>query len=135
MAAEVIKDAVVTVGGVDLSSVVKAVRLPVSFDVKEKTGMGDAAKRRAAGAKDWELGIDWYGDYAASGLYATVQPLVGTSAAVTVKKDSGATAPTNPLWSGNVLVSEFPFIDAEYGEYHEFSTTWPCDGDITTATS
>ena len=133
MAAETLKDVTVSVGAQDLSSLVKGVRLPVSYDVKSKTGMGDAAETNAAGTKRWEVSIDWYGDFAASSVYATIQPLLGTSAECIITPKDTTTSATNPQWTGNVIISEFPFIDATYGEMHEFSTTWPCNGDYTIA--
>lgn len=135
MAAETITDASVTIGGVDLSSLIKAVTVNKTFDPKETTGFGATVKTREAGLGDVEISIDWFGDYAASSVYATMEPLIGTVTTYAVKKSSGATAATNPQWSGNVLVTEFPLIAAEHGEVHEFSTTWPGDGDYTEATA
>ena len=135
MAKEVLLDASISVGGVDLSSFVKSVTLTPSYDAKECTAFGDTAVTRLAGLKDWELSIDWYGDYAASGVYATISPLIGTSAECIILKDAGATSATNPTWTGDFIITEFPFIDAEIGELHEFSTTWPGDRDITITTS
>ena len=135
MAKEVLLDASISVGGVDLSSFVKSVTLTPSFDAKECTAFGDTAVSRLAGLKDWELSIDWYGDYAASSVYATIAPLIGTSAECIIAKDATAsTSATNPTWTGDFIITEFPFIDAEIGELHEFSTTWPGDGDITIGT-
>lgn len=135
MAAETIKDATVSIGGVDLSSLVKKVTIVSSAEAKETTGFGADAKTRAVGLKDVQIDIDWFGDYAASGVYATIEPLIGTSAAYSVKKDSGTTAATNPVWSGNCIITEFPLIDATHGEVHEFSTSWPGNGDYTETTS
>lgn len=135
MAAETIKDAVVSIGGVDLSSLVKSVTLKPVVEAKETTGFGADAKTRAAGLKDITLDIDWYGDYAASSVYATIEPLIGTSAAYSIAKDSGTTAATNPTWTGNCIITEFPLIDAKHGEVHEFSTSWPGNGDYTETTS
>jgi hypothetical protein len=128
MAKEVLTGAFISVGGVDLSSLVKSVTVTQTAEEKETTAFGQAAMARVAGLRDYEISIDWYGDYAAASVYATMQPLIGTATTCIVKKDSGTTAATNPSFSGSFLVTEFPFIEAEHGEVHEFSTTWPYAG-------
>lgn len=128
MAIEVITGASITVGAVDLSSMVKSVTITQTSDAKQTTAFGNAAMARVGGLFDYELSIDWYGDYAASSVYATLQPLIGTATTCVVKKSSATTSATNPQFSGSFLVTEFPFIDAEVGEVHEFSTSWPYAG-------
>ena len=137
MAKEVITGASISVGAVDLSSMVKKVTVTQTTDVKETTAFGNAARARVPGVVDYELSIDWYGDYAASSVYATLQPLFNTAATCIIKKSSGSVSATNPSFTGSFIVSEFPFIDAEHGEVHEFSTTWPYAGGsvVTPATS
>lgn len=137
MAKEVITGASISVGGVDLSTLVKSVTVTQTGEAKETTAFGNAARARVGGLLDYELSIDWYGDYAASQVYATIQPLLNATTECIVKKDSGTTAATNPSFTGTFLVTEFPFIDAEHGEVHEFSTTWPYAGgtEVTPATT
>lgn len=135
MAAEVINAASITIGGVDLSTVCKAITLKKTYDTKEAMAFQQTAKSQAVGLPSVTLDVDWYGDFAASGLNATLEPLAGTSAAYAIKKDSGATAATNPEYSGNVYISDWTAFDMEVGEYHEFSTSWVGDGDWSVATA
>lgn len=137
MAKEVLTGSHLTVGSVDVSSMVKKITVTQTSEAKETQAFGNAAKARVGGLVDYELSVDWYGDYAASAVYATLQPLFNTATTCVVKKSSGAVAATNPSFSGSFLVNDFPFIDAEHGEVHEFSTTWPYAGGsvVTPATS
>jgi hypothetical protein len=128
MAKEVLTGAFISVGGVNLSSMVKSVTVTQTAEEKDITAFGNAAMARVGGLRDYEISIDWYGDYAASSVYATLQPLIGSAATCIVKKDSGTTSGTNPSFSGSFVITEFPFIEAEHGEVHEFSTTWPYAG-------
>ena len=129
MAKEVITGASVVIATVDLSSFVKSVTITQTNEEKETTAFGNAARARVAGLRDDEIRIDWYLDYATSpSPYAVLQTLIGTAVTCVVKKSSGATAATNPSFTGSFLVTEFPFIEAEHGEVHEFSTTWPYAG-------
>lgn len=137
MAQEVITGASITVGGVDLSSMIKSVTVTQTGEAKEIQAFGDTAMNRVGGLLDYEISIDWYGDYAGAGVHATIQPLINATTSCVVRKDSGTVSATNPQATGTFLVTEFPFIDAEHGEVHEFSTTWPYAGGsaITVVTS
>jgi hypothetical protein len=129
MAKEVITGASITIAAVDLSAFVKSVTITQTAEEKDITAFGQAAMARAAGLRDYELSIDWYMSYAVSpSPYAVIQTLIGTAATCIVKKSTAATSATNPSFSGSFLVTEFPFIEAEHGEVHEFSTTWPYAG-------
>ena len=129
MAKEVITGASVNIASANLSPFVKSVTITQTAEEKETTAFGQAARARVAGLFDYEISIDWYMDYAAAPTpYATLQPLIGTAVTCVVKKDAGATSGTNPEFSGSFLITEFPFIEAEHGEVHEFSTTWPYAG-------
>ena len=129
MAAEVITGASIVLNSVDLSTMIKKVEVRKTFEVKEKNGFQDAAVFQQAGIAKIQIDIDWYGDYAASGVYDTIFSLLGLSTTYAIKKDSGADATDNPAATGSVIVTDFPFIAAENGEFHEFSTSWPGDGD------
>jgi hypothetical protein len=138
MAKEVITGASITIATVDLSAFIKSVTITQTAEEKETTAFGQLAMARLGGLRDYELSIDWYMSYAASpSPYAVIQTLIGTAATCIVKKNSGTTSGTNPSFTGSFLVTEFPFIEAEHGEVHEFSTTWPYAGGtvITPATT
>ena len=128
MAKEVLTGSFISVGGVNLSSLIKSVTVTQTAEDKDVTAFGQAAMARVAGLRDYEISIDWYGDYDAASVYATMQPLIGTAATCIVRKVSTVAAPTNPQFSGSFVITEFPFIEAEHGEVHEFSTTWPYAG-------
>ena len=129
MAKEVITGASITIATVDLSAFIKSVTITQTAEEKDTTAFGQAAMARVAGLRDYEISIDWYMSYATTpSPYAVIQTLVGTAATCVVKKSTAATSATNPSFSGSFLVTEFPFIEAEHGEVHEFSTTWPYAG-------
>ena len=129
MAKEVITGASITIATVDLSQFIKSVTITQTSEEKETTAFGQLAMARVGGLRDYEISIDWYMSYAATpSPYTAIQTLVGTAATCVVKKSTAATGATNPQFSGSFLVTEFPFIEAEHGEVHEFSTTWPYAG-------
>jgi len=135
MAVEYLSAASITVGGVDLSDHVTRVQLMREWDDLDTTAFGSSNRTRIAGLGSWSVAIDWQQDFAASEVYATLQPLGGTTTTVALKKDSGSTAATNPQFSGTVVVTGLDHINAGVGQLHTFSTTWPGTGDLTIATS
>ena len=138
MPKEVITGASVSIATIALAPWVKKVTITQTADPKETTAFGQAAVARVGGLVDYEISIDWFGDYATTpSPYSALQGLINTIVVCAVKKSTAATSATNPLFTGSFLVTEFPFIDAEHGEVHEFSTTWPYAGGtvITPATS
>lgn len=133
--ATVITNAVVTVGGVDLSSHVKKVTLTTSTGEVETTTFGNTAKRRMSSLKDSKISLDFLQSFDAAAVEATIAPLVGSTAAITVKPQGSTTAGTNPAYSFNALISEWSPLDASVGELAAANVTWPIDGTIAKATA
>ena len=134
--AEVITGAVVTIETIDLSSNIKSFELTQSFDEVDTTSMtGGGYKERKAGLSDASVAIEFYQDWAAASVDATINGKVGTTAAVTLKKSSASTSATNPLYSFNVLVTEWTPLSASVGEAAMSSVTWPVSGAITVTTT
>jgi len=131
----VVTNAVVTIGGVDLSSHITKVTLSTSVNELETTTFGNTAKRRVAGLKDSTVAIDFNQDFAASAVEATLYPLVGSTTAVVVKPNGTAASSTNPSYTFNALITEWMPLDAQVGELATASVTFPVDGTITKATA
>lgn len=135
MAKLVLTDPAITIASVDLADHVANVSLNQSFADVATTAFGSTAVTRVAGLGDHSISLDFHEDFAASEVFATIASAVGTSVAVTVKPVDAATSATNPQWSFNVIVTEWPLLNGAVGDLATASVTWPIDGDITTATS
>jgi hypothetical protein len=131
----VVTNAVVSIGGVDLSSHITKVTLSTSVNELETTTFGQTAKRRVGGLKDSTVAIDFNQDFAAAAVEATLYPLVGSTTAVVVKPNGTAVSSTNPSYTFNVLVTEWMPLDAQVGELASASVTFPVDGLVTKATA
>jgi hypothetical protein len=125
----------VTVNSVDLTDHITSVDFVENASEIETTAMGDANVTRIGGLKDGSVRISWHQDYASSEVYATLNPLLGTTTTVVVKPTSAAVGATNPSKSVSALVSELPFISGEVGGLSTFDTNWSFTGAVTTATS
>lgn len=135
MATFAFTDAVVTVGGTDLSAWVTSVSLSVTADELEDTAMGDTYRSRLAGLKDWSVTIEFNQDFASSAVDDTLWPLLATTATVAIKPTSGSTSATNPQYSGSVLVSQYPAFGNGVGDKATVSVTWPGAGTLSRATA
>lgn len=131
----VVTNAVVTIGGVDLSSHITKVTLSTSVNELETTTMGNTAKRRVAGLRDSSVAIDFNQDFSAAAVEATLYPLIGSTTQVVVKPNGSTASSTNPSYTFNALVTEWMPLDAQVGELASASVTFPVDGTITKATA
>jgi hypothetical protein len=125
----------VTVNSVDLTDHITSIDFTETVSEIETTAMGDANVTRIGGLKDGSVSISWHQDFASSEVYATLNPLLGTTTTVLVKPTSGAVSATNPSKSVSCLVTELPFVSGAVGELATFDTSWPFTGVVTTATS
>lgn len=133
--AQVITNAAVTIGGVDLSQHITKVTLSSTRAEIETTTMGNSAKRRVGGLADNSVSFDFNNDYAGAATEATLYPLLGSTAQVQVWPNGTSTGTANPKYTFNVLVTEWMPLDAQVGELTTASITWPVDGTIAKATA
>jgi hypothetical protein len=136
MARIVLTNVEVTIAGVDLSNHIASVTLGSTYDVVETTAFAggnvpNAAKTRQAGLVDNSVTLEFHQDFAAASVEATIYPLLGTLANVTVKPiDGTAVAADNPEYQFNALVSEWTPLNGAVGELATASVTWPISGVI-----
>ena len=128
-------DASVTINSVDLSDHVAQVSFTETSAELESTAMGDSNVTRIGGLKDGSVTIEFHADFAASEVYATINPLLGTTTTVLVVPVSGSVSATNPSKSVSALVTDVPFVDHAVGDLATVSVTWPFSGAVTTATA
>lgn len=118
MATFVYKSVKVTVNSVDLSSKVTGVTLTREYEQVDNTTMGSSGARSyGPGLENNTCEITFLSDYAASQVYATLSPLVGTTTTVKVKPTDAATSATNPEFSltGAALLS-LNLVDGTVGD-------------------
>lgn len=131
----VVTNAIVSIGGVDLSTHITKVTLSTSVNELEVTTMGNTAKRRVGGLKDSSVKIDFNQDFNSAAVEATCYPLLGSTTQIVVKPAGTTVSATNPSYTFNALCTEWTPLDAQVGELATASITWPVDGLITKATA
>tara|TARA_S200002703_G_scaffold158098_2_gene167600 strand:- start:255 stop:668 length:414 start_codon:yes stop_codon:yes gene_type:complete len=125
----------ITINGTDFSSSLAAATLDISAAEQEVTAFGDTFVQRIAGLKDASISLDFHQDFGAASVDAVLFPLLGSNATVVIAPTSGATAATNPAYSGVFLCTEYQPYASSVGDLATLSVSWPlADGTISRGT-
>ena len=136
MAKFVATDYRITINGTDFSSSLAAATLDISAAEQEVTAFGNTFVQRISGLKDASISLDFHQDFGAASVDAVLFPLLGSNATVVIAPTSGATAATNPAYSGVFLCTEYQPYASSVGDLATLSVSWPiASGTITRATS
>jgi hypothetical protein len=117
--AQISRNVKLKVDGVDLSNHVHKIAFTIKWDNVDVSAMGASYKQRLLGLGDAQLTVDFYNDFSAGSVYATLQPLAGsnTEFEVEVIPDSTlATSATNPRISMFAVMDAFNPVDATVGQ-------------------
>lgn len=128
----------VTLNGTDLTSSLHAVTLDVNSNEVETTTFGTATttyKTVIGGIVSGSVKLDFYQDFAAGSVDATIWPLINTIGTVVIKPQGTAVSATNPSYTATVLINGYQPINANIGDLAGFSVTWPTTSTITRATA
>jgi hypothetical protein len=124
----------ITLNSTDLSTSLHSATLDVSSNEVETTTFGNTYKTVVGGILGGTLKLDFYQDYAASSVDATIWPLVNTLATVTIVPTSATVSSTNPKYQAIVLVNAYTPVAGSIGDLASFSVSWPTSGTVTRAT-
>lgn len=128
----------VTLNGTDLTSSLHAVTLDVSSNEVDTTTFGTSAtvyKTVVGGILSGSAKLDFYQDYAAGSVDATIWPLVNTVGTLVIKPAGTTVSATNPSYTTTVLINGYTPISGSIGDLSSFSVTWPTSGSVTRATA
>jgi len=134
MAKFVATDFKVSLNATDLTSSLHAVTLDISSNEVETTSFGNTYKTMVGGLISGSVKLDFYQDFAAGSVDATIWPLVNTVGTVTITPTSGTVSATNPKYTAIVLINAYQPIAANVGDLAAFSVTWPLAGTVTRGT-
>lgn len=117
MAKTILRDASVTVDGVDLSDHVDTVAISTKYDVNDVTGMGAAMKEKLLGLGDGTITVNFFQDNAAGQVDATLNALLGSNTPFTivVKPTSAAVSATNPSYTMQGILANYDPLNAKVG--------------------
>jgi hypothetical protein len=134
MARTVLTNAYIKVGGVDFSDFIASIEFTDEAEEIETTAFGQTGRTRVGGLRDQSISLDFHQNFAATQVDATISALVGGTAAIEFAPNGGSASANNPVYSGNVLVTEWGF-GGGVGELATVSVTWPVDGVLARGTA
>jgi predicted secreted protein len=131
MAELIWNDVQLVVNSVDLTDHTRSAALSYGVELLEITAMGDGARSRIAGFKEWSVDAEFNQDFAAAKTDATLFPLVGAAEfPLSMKPTSAATSATNPDYNGNAVLENYPFGGA-VGEVAIVNVSFSGSGTLT----
>jgi hypothetical protein len=125
----------ITINGSSFSTALQSVELMVEAAELETTAFGGTFRERIAGLKTGSVTLNFFQDFAASQVDATIWPLLGSNATVVVKPTSNATGTANPAFTAVCLVTQYTPFSSSVGDIATVSVTWPTTGTVTRATA
>ncbi|MFE1749005.1 hypothetical protein ACFW88_00365 [Streptomyces anandii] len=125
-----------SINGQTLNTFTKKAELSVEVEDKDVTNYASAGwKEVIGGLKSGELACEFFQDFAASQLDSIMWPLLGTVVPFEVRADQGTASPTNPKWTGNILIKGWNPIEGSVGDEATVGLTFPTSGAVTRGTS
>jgi hypothetical protein len=128
-------DYVITINGSPFSTNLNSVELTQEADDLETTAFGQGWRTRIGGLRNANITLNFMQDFGAASVDATLNPLLGSIATVTIKPTSGTVSGTNPTYSAECLVTQYSPFASSVGDIATLSVTWPVSGTVTRATA
>jgi hypothetical protein len=137
MAKTVLLDPVIVFAGSTVTTSCASVTISVEADDVETTAFGGSGFRtRIGGLKSGTVDFEFHQDYAAGSIDSLIFPLLGGTAAVSVRPGGTAIASaSNPQYNFDVLVTSYNPVDGAVGDLNTTSVSFPITGVITRATA
>ena len=117
MATIIYTNAFVSVNAVDLSDHVRQVTLTYEAELQDETAMGQGTRKNKPGLLNWSLEVEFFQDFAAGEVDATLYPLVGAAAfTVAVRPVNAAISTTNPEYTGPAVLASYQPVSGSVGD-------------------
>lgn len=122
----ILRNASITVDAVDLSNRASSVTINIEKDDVELTSFGSAMHEHGVGLGDGSIDIDFYQDFAAASVDATLYPIfeAGVPVPVVIKPDDAAVSATNPSYTMQGLLMSYSPLAGSVGEASTMSVTF-----------
>ena len=137
MAKFVVKDPIVVVGGSTVTASCASATISLEADDVETTSFGtDGWRTRIGGLKGGSVDFEFHQDFGAGGIDALLWPLLGGTAAVSIRPaGTAAISATSPAYNFDALVASYSPMDSAVGDLATVSVSFPITGAVTRATA
>jgi hypothetical protein len=132
----VLRDAVLTVAGFDLSDHVDSVTITTHRGVMDVTCYGDTGLHYAPALRTDQFQAVFLQDFGANKVHAVIAGLLSSSGfTVSCKPRTGVVSATNPLFSATCIILDYTPLGAKAGDRSDAPVTFQAVTPITQATS
>jgi hypothetical protein len=129
MAKHIVQFEKVTIGGVDLSDHIESLTASEKFDDNDVSALGAKSHEHLLGLADPMITLNFYQDFAAAEVHATLGPLAGSNTpfpiVITADGRSSVSA-TNPKFTLQALLPNYDLIAGSIGKPSMTSITFVC---------
>ena len=135
MAKFVVIDPVIIVGGSTVTASCASATISLEADDVETTAFGSEWRTRVGGLKGGSVDFEFHQDFGAGGVDALLYPLLGGTAAVSIKPGgTAATSATNPEYTFDALISQYSPMQSAVGDLATVSVSFPITGAVARGT-
>lgn len=117
-------NAYITIATVDLSDHAATVTIDTGVETLDSTAMGSGTRTMIGGLATWTVTVEFFQDFAASKVDATIASLTNRLAALVIKPNGGTTGATNPKWTGTGLLSSYNPLSGSVGDIGKTSLSF-----------
>jgi hypothetical protein len=136
MAKMVLTAAFTKLGSDDLSAYCSKVELVTDVEEKDVTTFASSGwKEFLGGLKGGKLTLEFFQDIASSAIDSILWPQIGNVVAFEVRNTSAAVGPTNPKWTGSVVIPGYSPVSGKVGDTANFTLGCTVTGAVTRATA
>ena len=128
MAKFVMKNALITINGVDLSDHVAEITVETRQPEVDTSAFGTGWRTFVSGLKEGTVTLSLHSDYVASNVNATIGPLLGSYATVVASGTLGGQATSG---TAVAYVNSLQPIGGAIGDLAVQNLTWPTSGTVT----
>lgn len=112
-------NAALKINGVVMSNRVESVTLTLAKDDIDLTAMGDGGHTHQGGLENDKLTVNFWQDFAASNVDATLLPVLQNGTAVSFSLAPNGTvgsSTANPVYSGSIVLNDYAPIGGKVGD-------------------
>ncbi len=126
MSKVVLRNASITINAINLSDHASSVTINMESDDVDLTSFGSLMKEHALGLGDGSIDVDFFQDFAAASVDATLYPIyiAKVPVPVVVKPDGAAVSATNPSYTMQGLLMSYTPLDGSVGDASAMSVTF-----------
>ncbi len=131
----ILKNAFVSINGVDLSDHIQEVNLEIGRESHDDTTMGDDTRSMTLGLKTWSLSLTLKQNFAAGKVDATLFAVynAGDAVPIIVRVDKGAKSASNPEFTGDAVLESYTPLGQSVGDFATAPVQFAAAGDLTRA--